>query len=483
MKFPNGRYWWMSTNPDTYKGWSLFEMGEGKANEGCWLQKNDKGHYRGMPEAFRAIRKGDYMLGYVGGHSHPRGVYSLLRCTRALSEKPFKGEDWGAHICVMKVRDLDQYIPWEIFANAPALKNARMVKLHNSGCLFGFTKKEQAALLKLVRGFRGRRYWTYTPGSSAHGEWDFQTDIRDGVMGLGQDDLGDLRRYGNSIKRLAHDMRRSYKVEGDGSGNARYMIMFRDEMQPGDVVFVKYGRSQFAGVGIVTGDYRFASRRKESKQIRTVNWIRQFDRKKKVPFEFSRTTLTSLSDPKKIKALLSLAKVTEDDLARCDKTRPVRVAGTRKTNKRAARTVAETSPKELAARLAAITRTVKLRETVQRAGQQELRDYLLSKRGKCAVTGLKFQPLLVVSHIKDWMKCTRDERLDPYNVLLLSANYDAVFDRKLISFDASGRIVKSDEITWQQLAALGVKRNAKIPRPSKSQAKYLSWHRARLRRH
>lgn len=324
MQFPNGRYWWMSTNPDTFKTWSLFDMKEGGANGGYWLMKNDKGHYRGTPEAFRAIRKGDYILGYVGGYSHPRGVYSLLQCTRALSEKPYEGEDVGAHICVKKVRDLDQYIPWEVFANAPVLKNARMVKLHNSGCLFGFTDKDQAALLKLIRRFRVRR-------TEHHG--------------------------------------------------------------------------------------------------------------------------------------------------------PVHIADTHKKNKRVGRAVAEMSSRALAARLASITRTVKLRKTAQRAGQRELRDYLLNKRGKCAVTGLKIESLLVASHIKDWTNCTRDERLDPDNVLLLSANYDAVFDRKLISFDASGRIVKSDAITWQQLAALGVKRNAKIPRPKGEQSKYLSWHRARLRRH
>ena len=324
MQFPNGRYWWMSTNPDTFRTWSLFDMKKRRAKDCIVLMKNNKGNYRGTPEAFRAIREGDYILGYVGGHSHPRGVYSLLRCTRALSERPFNGEDYGAHICFEKVCDLEQYIPWDVFANSPALKDARMVKLNNSGCLFGFTDKEQVALLKLIREFHGQR--------------------------------------------IEHH-------------------------------------------------------------------------------------------------------------------KPVHVASTRKTNKRAVRAVAKASPRELAARLTAITRTVKLRKTAQRAGQRELRDYLLNKSGKCAVTGLKFQPLLVVSHIKDWTKCTRDERLDPHNVLLLSANYDAVFDQKLISFDASGRIVKSDAITWQQLAALGVKRNAKIPRPHKLQAKYLSWHRARLRRY
>ena len=43
MQFPNGRYWWMSTNPDTFKTWSLFDMKEGRANGCYWLMKTIKG--------------------------------------------------------------------------------------------------------------------------------------------------------------------------------------------------------------------------------------------------------------------------------------------------------------------------------------------------------------------------------------------------------------------------------------------------------
>ena len=120
------------------------------------------------------------------------------------------------------------------------------------------------------------------------------------------------------------------------------------------------------------------------------------------------------------------------------------------------------------------------RKTMQRVGQNELRSYLLGTRAECAVTGLRVQALLVASHIKDWSKCKKDERGDPENVLLLARTYDAAFDRKLISFGTDGKIVKSETISWEDLAALGIKKSARIARPSGKRAKYLAWHRARM---
>ena len=117
---------------------------------------------------------------------------------------------------------------------------------------------------------------------------------------------------------------------------------------------------------------------------------------------------------------------------------------------------------------------------MQREGQRELREYLLHKRGRCAVTGLRVASLLVASHIKDWKECTRDEKLDQANVLLLARNYDAAFDRKLISFGSDGKIVKSETVSWEDLAALGIKKSAKIAPPSGKRAKYLAWHRRRM---
>ena len=284
--FPKKRYWWMVSNPDTFTTWNLREM---KKNEkGTWLLYNDKGNQRGSVDAFKAIRKGDLILGYIAGKTYSRGVYSLLECTHGLTkgDNPYYG--------FKKKFDLNQFIPWEVFANEPGLENARMVKMHNSGSLFGFTEKEQVALLRLLRRFEK-------------------------------------------------------KVRADRAELSKSM--------------------------------------------------------------------------------------------RCSEA---------------------------------------ARETMQRIGQNELRNYLLGTRAECAVTGLRVQSLLVASHIKDWSKCKKDERGDPENVLLLARNYDAAFDRKLISFDSNGKIVKSDAVSWEDLAALGIKKSARIARPNGKRAKYLAWHRARM---
>ena len=327
-----------------------------------------------------------------------------------------------------------------------------------------------------------RRYWTYTPGSSARGNWNFNADIKDQVMGLGQDALGDLWQYGNAVKRLARDMRKHYAVDGDGSGNARYMLAFRDEMQPGDVVFVKRGKHRFAGVGIVTGDYRYDRRRKDRRQVREVKWIRHFDRE--APCVFGITTLTQLSDHQKIAALLKVAKLSVGELDQYVKLPTVTKLSVKREGPDPSSSLtwrqSVTDPKTAKIRLAQIRRTERLRETLQREGQDVLRAYLLGKRGRCAVTGLSIPSLLVASHIKDWSACSRDERLDEKNVLLLAKNVDAAFDRKLISFDSNGHIVKSDAVSWNELNLLGITKSARIPRPDGRQVDYLSWHRARI---
>jgi predicted restriction endonuclease len=58
---------------------------------------------------------------------------------------------------------------------------------------------------------------------------------------------------------------------------------------------------------------------------------------------------------------------------------------------------------------------------------------------RCQLTSITDPDLLKASHIKPWANCTTvEERLDPMNGLLLSALWDAAFDRGLISFSDSG---------------------------------------------
>lgn len=78
---------------------------------------------------------------------------------------------------------------------------------------------------------------------------------------------------------------------------------------------------------------------------------------------------------------------------------------------------------------------------VQRVGQDVFRARLLNYwQGRCPLTGISDRALLRASHIIPWADCESDaERLDVHNGLLLSALWDAAFDRALVTFDDQGR--------------------------------------------
>ncbi|MBF9044751.1 HNH endonuclease [Rhodobacterales bacterium HKCCE4037] len=94
------------------------------------------------------------------------------------------------------------------------------------------------------------------------------------------------------------------------------------------------------------------------------------------------------------------------------------------------------------------TSTEAERLVIQRIGQGVFRSGLLEYwQGRCPLTGISDARLLRAWHIIPWKDCTSDaERLDVHNVLLLSALWDAAFDRGLISFDGTGRPLFSSSL-------------------------------------
>lgn len=119
------------------------------------------------------------------------------------------------------------------------------------------------------------------------------------------------------------------------------------------------------------------------------------------------------------------------------------------------------------------------RLVVQRIGQDIFRSGLIDYwQGQCPLTGITDGALLRASHIVPWKDCTSDaERLDVHNGLLLSALWDAAFDRGLVTFDEEGQPQFSPslsasarvELRWQQ----------SIPLTDKHRQR-LMWHRAKL---
>ncbi len=104
---------------------------------------------------------------------------------------------------------------------------------------------------------------------------------------------------------------------------------------------------------------------------------------------------------------------------------------------------------KLESRLAAIPETERTREVRQRIGQDVFREALMELwDGRCALSGVAVPvALLRASHAKPWAGSRDDERLDPFNGLLLAVQFDALFDQGFIAFGEEGQTIISSGIT------------------------------------
>ena len=121
------------------------------------------------------------------------------------------------------------------------------------------------------------------------------------------------------------------------------------------------------------------------------------------------------------------------------------------------------------------------RLVVQRVGQDIFRDRLLAYWGsRCPLTGITEPALLRASHIKPWADCETDaERLNVHNGLLLSALWDAAFDKGLVTFNDDGSPVLSRRLEPATCVFLNHGVIARLPLTDQHRL-WLSWHRERL---
>ena len=122
------------------------------------------------------------------------------------------------------------------------------------------------------------------------------------------------------------------------------------------------------------------------------------------------------------------------------------------------------------------------RLVVQRIGQAQFRKALLDYwDSSCCVTGIKDTDLLRASHIKPWARCDSDaERLDVHNGLLLSALWDAAFDKGLVTFDADMRASFSPRLSQNAKQALENSAASSLANITAQHIEYLNWHRRYL---
>ena len=116
-----------------------------------------------------------------------------------------------------------------------------------------------------------------------------------------------------------------------------------------------------------------------------------------------------------------------------------------------------------------------------RVGQGAYRKRIIHRwEYQCAVTGFDKLNLLIASHIVPWSEANNEERLDVNNGILLSPNYDALFDKHLMSFEKDGSILLSDSIAAEAYRKIGVTGTEKIRGLNSVNHEYLERHRIHL---
>ena len=112
------------------------------------------------------------------------------------------------------------------------------------------------------------RYWLYAAGD---GSVNWENDYAEGIMAIGWDDMGDLMQY-SSKEEMRAKMREVYGGTSSYKNQVHATWQFANDIKPGDIIFVKKGRKEIIGRGVVEGEYVYDPTREHYCNTRTVRW-------------------------------------------------------------------------------------------------------------------------------------------------------------------------------------------------------------------
>ena len=113
-----------------------------------------------------------------------------------------------------------------------------------------------------------QRHWLYAPGENAELWEEFYAN---GIMALGWDELADLNTFPDKAS-IVKRLQEFYETTGSKKNDATANDEFYSTMAIGDIVFVKKGRTELLGFGVVTSDYYYDLSRERYKHCRKVDW-------------------------------------------------------------------------------------------------------------------------------------------------------------------------------------------------------------------
>ena len=115
--------------------------------------------------------------------------------------------------------------------------------------------------------FGEARVWALAPGAGAQFWREFQEK---GIIAIGWDELGDLRAFDDRSD--IHQQIREILDKENPYNDSLACHQFVHQMQPGDHVVVKQGRTLLLGHGVIESDYEFEETRPEFRNVRRVKW-------------------------------------------------------------------------------------------------------------------------------------------------------------------------------------------------------------------
>ena len=163
-------------------------------------------------------------------------------------------------------------------------------------------------------------YWLYSPGNNAEHWEEFYND---GIMAIGWDEIGDLSAY-DSKEAMKQAMKNKIDPAPPYTMAGHATWQFVNEMNLGDIIFVKKGTHGIIGQGVVESNYIFDSTRGDFKNIRKVKWTHKGEWKH--PERSIVKTLTDVTPyteyVEKLKALFAEEEV-EDENGKEERSYPI----------------------------------------------------------------------------------------------------------------------------------------------------------------
>ncbi|MBN2035706.1 MAG: HNH endonuclease [Chitinispirillaceae bacterium] len=111
-----------------------------------------------------------------------------------------------------------------------------------------------------------------------------------------------------------------------------------------------------------------------------------------------------------------------------------------------------------------------------RIGQGLYRNRAIELWKTCSVTGFTKEDVLIASHIKPWKMSSNEERINPYNSLLLVPTLDKLFDNGYIAFESNGNIMLSNKVDQKDWNRIGINKALRLREVPYETKHFLNYH-------